>query len=399
MPHAMHADHPDPGADALADPPGIDCERVSRWLEPLVGGLHGPLRATLVEGGRSNLTYVVRDGERAWVLRRPPLAHVLPTAHDMAREHRVLGALGPTAIPVPAVVGLCDDPGVVGAPFYVMERVEGHVVRDALPTAYDDTPETRRRIGDALVVTLAALHAVVPADVGLADFGRPTGYLERQVERWWRQWELSRTRDLPAMEELRGRLAAGLPLQGPPGIVHGDYRLDNLLLAPDDPGRVAAILDWEMSTVGDPLADLGLLLVYWSDRDDPPEVAADALAPVTREAGFATRAELVAAYAAVSPRDVGALDWYICLGYYKLAVVAEGIHARHLMGMTVGEGFDLMGPRVPGLVAAALGRASASSLPGLRSRRARRHRPDDSRVTERPPRRGGPAAPAENARE
>ncbi|HET9052475.1 MAG TPA: phosphotransferase family protein [Candidatus Dormibacteraeota bacterium] len=356
---------PDPGPPG-ADPPGIDCAAVARWLAPLVGGLEGPLRARILEGGRSNLTYEIGDGNRVWVLRRPPLAHVLPTAHDMAREHRVLAALGPTDIPVPAVVGLCEDPGVLGAPFYVMGRVEGHVVRDALPAAYPDTPATRARISAALVRTLTALHAVDPSEVGLGDLGRPAGFLERQVSRWWRQWELSRTRDLPAIAELRSRLEAGVPVQSPPGIVHGDYRLDNLILAPDDPGRVAAILDWEMCTTGDPLADLGLLLVYWSDRTDPPSVIEHALSPLTREAGFATRDELAGAYAAASSRDLSALDWYVCLGFFKLAVVAEGIHARHLMGMTVGEGFDLMGPRVAGLVDSALARASASSVPGLR---------------------------------
>jgi aminoglycoside phosphotransferase (APT) family kinase protein len=340
-------------------PPGLDPEAVARLLGPAVGGLAGPLRAELIAGGRSNLTYVVGDGERRWVLRRPPLAHVLPTAHDMVREHRVISALCGTGIPVPRTVLLGDDPAVLGVPFYVMELVEGHVVRDRLPEAWPDTPGTRRRMSTALITTLARLHAVDPQGVGLGDVGRPAGFLERQVRRWWRQWELSRTRDLPEMEELRRRLEAGLPVSGAPAIVHGDYRLDNLILAPDDPGRVAAVLDWEMCTLGDPLADLGLLLVYWVDPEDPIEDRALlALSAITGEPGFHSPSELIETYAQASGRDLGALDWYVALGGYKLAVVAEGIHARFLMGATMGEGFEVMGTRVPLLVRRALDRLS-----------------------------------------
>jgi aminoglycoside phosphotransferase (APT) family kinase protein len=366
MEEKVAPDHPAPAAGS-GDPPGVDHERVAAWLGPLVGGISGRLRVDLIEGGRSNLTYVISDGERSWVLRRPPLAHVLPTAHDMAREYRVLSALRPTSIPVPQVIGLCEDPDVLGVTFYVMEKVEGHIVRESIPDAYPDTPQTRRRICKVLIETLADLHAVVPDDIGLAGFGKPQGFLDRQVRRWWTQWEFSKTRELPAIEELRRRLDAGLPESGPPGIVHGDYRLDNLLLAPDDPGRISAILDWEMCTVGDPLADLGLLLVYWADPADGPEITrAFSLSPITMQDGFLSRAELTVEYGRRSDRDLRALDWYVCLGFYKLAIVAEGIHARYLMGMTVGEGFEAMGPRVPHLVNAALERAAASDLPGLR---------------------------------
>ena len=347
-------------------PRGIDPEAVAAVLGPVVGGVQGPLRAELIPGGRSNLTYVIGDATRSWVLRRPPLAHVLPTAHDMAREYRVISALAGTGIPVPHTILFCDDPAVLGCPFYVMERVEGHVVRERLPAEYPQDEATRRTMSEVLVDTLADLHAVVPADVGLADFGKPAGFLERQVRRWWQQWELSATRELPAMGELRRRLEAGLPEQSAPGIVHGDYRLDNVIFSPDDPARIVAILDWEMCTTGDPLADLGLLQVYWADAGDPMDlVSGMALSPLTVQPGFLTRAEIVERYASRSRRDLSALDWYVCLGYYKLAIVAEGIHARYLMGMTVGEGFELMGPRVPALVDWALQRASASGLPGL----------------------------------
>lgn len=341
----------------MPDPPGVDSERVAAWLSPLVGGVDGPLHAELIEGGRSNLTYVISDAERSWVLRRPPLAHVLPTAHDMAREHRVLAALQDTSIPVPRPIGLCPDPEVLGAPFYVMERVAGFVIRDTWPEELPDTPEARTATSRSLVRTLAALHDVDPQGVGLADFGKPVGYLERQVRRWWSQWEMSRTRELPAMDALRAALERGLPEQTAAGIVHGDYRLDNLLIGPDDPARIAAILDWEMCTVGDPLADLGLLLVYWADRtDDTHRLAGYALSPITMQSGFLLRSELVDAYALLSSRPLEHLDWYWALGFYKLAIVAEGIHARYLMGMTVGEGFELMGPRVPHLVEQGLSR-------------------------------------------
>jgi aminoglycoside phosphotransferase (APT) family kinase protein len=347
-------------------PRGVDPEAVAAVLGPAVGGLAGPLRAELIAGGRSNLTYVIGDGEREWVLRRPPLAHVLPTAHDMAREHRVISALAGAGIPVPRAVLLCDDPAVLGVTFYVMERVAGHVVRDELPAAWPHTPAVRREMSTALITTLAALHAVRPDQVGLGDFGRPAGFLERQVRRWWKQWEASQTRPLPEMEELRRRLEAGLPESGPPAIVHGDYRLDNVILAPDEPGRVAAILDWEMCTLGDPLADLGLLLVYWADpAESPEERELLSLSAITAEPGFHTPTEVVEAYGAATGCDLASLEWYIALGHYKLAIVAEGIYARFLMGATVGEGFEIMGARVPRLVRRALDRARASGLAGL----------------------------------
>ncbi|HEY2702174.1 MAG TPA: phosphotransferase family protein [Candidatus Dormibacteraeota bacterium] len=347
-------------------PRGVDPEAVAAVLAPVVGGLAGPLRVELIAGGRSNLTYVIGDGEREWVLRRPPLAHVLPTAHDMAREYRVISALTGTGIPVPGAVLLCDDPAVLGVTFYVMERVAGHVVRDALPEAWPHTPEVRRSMSSALITTLADLHAIRPHAVGLGDFGRPAGFLERQVRRWWQQWEASRTRELPEMDELRRRLVEGLPESGAPAIVHGDYRLDNVILAPGEPGRVAAILDWEMSTVGDPLADLGLLLVYWADpRESDEDRALLSLSAITAEPGFHRPAEVVEAYAAATGADLGALEWYVALGHYKLAIVAEGIYARFLMGATVGEGFEIMGARVPRLVRRALDRAGASGLSGL----------------------------------
>jgi len=338
----------------VTSPPGLDLEALARYLAPHVGGLAGALRGEVIPGGRSNLTYIVDDGERRFVVRRPPLAHVLPTAHDMAREYRVLAALQGTGIPVPHVIALCEDESVIGARFYVMEWIDGHVVRDALPAEFPDTTDTRQAMSSALVATLLRLHAIDPDAIGLGDFGHPDGFLPRQVRRWWQQWEASKTRELPSIEELRRRLDETAPVQSPPGIVHGDYRLDNVMYAPADPSRIVAVIDWEMCTIGDPLCDVGLLCVYWAD--DPSEAAARTLhgRAITVEDGFYKRADLLRDYAAGTQRDLTSLDWYIALGAYKLAIIAEGITARFLMGMTVGEGFETMGEMVPAIVESGL---------------------------------------------
>ncbi len=345
----------------MTSPPGLDLDSLARYLAPRVDTLQPPLRASVIPGGRSNLTYLVEDAHRRYVVRRPPLAHVLPTAHDMRREHTVLEALRDTDIPVPRVLPYCADEAVIGAPFYVMEYVDGHIVRNALPAAYPATPATRAAMSRALVETLARLHAVQPEDVGLSGFGHPEGFLARQVRRWWQQWNASRTRELPAIEELHRRLEETVPVQSPPGIVHGDYRLDNVMFAPHDPGDVVAVLDWEMSTVGDPLCDLGLLLVYWAESTDEPAAHALHGGTVTVDDGFVSRREIVERYAARSERDLAWLDWYVALGTYKLAIIAEGIHARFLMGMTVGAGFEHVGEMVPAIVDGALAVMSGQS--------------------------------------
>jgi aminoglycoside phosphotransferase (APT) family kinase protein len=353
----------------MDSPPGLHLPALASFLESHGVALTGPLRAEVIAGGRSNLTYSVTDGAHHWVVRRPPLAHVLPTAHDMTREWRVISALQDTSIPVPRAVVLCDDPSVIGAPFYVMGFVVGHVVRDRLPGMWPATTATAEAMSTALIDTLLALHGVSPDQVGLGDFGRPQGFLERQVRRWRQQWEASKTRELPAIDELHSRLLDSIPTQSAPGIVHGDYRFDNVIYAPDDPGHIAAVVDWEMSTVGDPLCDLGLLVVYWVT--DPGDPAATALPGerVSLGDGFPTREQMIARYAAGSARDLTVLEWYVALGHYKLAIIAEGIHARYLLGMTVGEGFETMGPAVPMIIDRALERASASGLAGLSGER------------------------------
>jgi aminoglycoside phosphotransferase (APT) family kinase protein len=268
----------------------------------------------------------------------------------MAREYRVLAALQGTGIPVPQVIALCEDESVIGARFYVMEWIDGHVVRDALPVDFPNTAETRRAMSSALIETLLQLHAIEPDAIGLSDFGHPDGFLARQVRRWWQQWEASKTRELPSIEALRRRLDETVPAPSAAGIVHGDYRLDNVMYAHADPSRIVAVIDWEMCTIGDPLCDVGLLCVYWAD--DESEAAARTLhgRAITVEDGFYKRADLLRDYAAGTKRDLTSLDWYIALGAYKLAIIAEGITARFLMGMTVGEGFETMGEMVPAIV-------------------------------------------------
>ncbi len=315
--------------------PGIDRAAVTGWFAANLPGVRPPLVFSMIAGGRSNLTYTVVDrGGTTWVLRRPPLSGVLASAHDIQREHRILSALAATPVPVPRPLGLCPDPQVTGAPFYVMAYVDGVVPRDQAITAAAFSEDQRGRIADELVEALTVLHGLDPAGVGLGELGRPDGYIGRQLRRWMRQWEQSTARELPAVGEVHRRLAARIPQQGRAGIVHGDYRLDNLILRSD--GSLAAILDWELCTLGDPLADVGLLLVYWSQAGDAAFPLGPGRAPSALP-GFPTRAELAAAYGRASGRDLSELDFYVAFGYWKLAVILEGVDARRRQG-AYGEG-------------------------------------------------------------
>jgi aminoglycoside phosphotransferase (APT) family kinase protein len=296
----------------------------------------GKLRAQLIAGGKSNLTYRVTDGVHDWVVRRPPLGHVLATAHDMAREHRVMSALSGTTVPVPEMVALCEDLAVMGVPFYVMQYVEGEVLRRTAQSA-DLTDDQRADVAHRLVDTLADLHAVDPATVGLSDFGHPEGFLERQVRRWSAQLERSRTREVPGFPELAAALTARVPRSQRAGIVHGDYRLDNTVF--DDRAHVRAILDWELCTLGDPMADLGLLMVYWNDRDEAAALGTSA----TTAVGMAQRADILERYATASGRDVSALPFYTAFGYWKLACIMQGVYARYLGGAGGGDTGSLDG--------------------------------------------------------
>lgn len=342
---------------------GVDLDRLRPFFVAHVEGARdAPLSATLIAGGRSNLTYSITDGSSTWVLRRPPLGHVLPTAHDMAREYRVMSALVSTDVPVPRTLALCEDTSVNDAPFYVMEMAHGVIYRDAHALRALST-DGARRASEALVDVLAAIHRVDYRAIGLSEFGRPEGFLERQVRRWGEQWERSKTRELPAVDELARRLRNALPASGAPTIVHGDYRLDNTMMATDDPGHIVAVLDWEMSTLGDPLTDLGLFLLYWGQAD--AQVIATGSA-IQTQAGFLTRDEVVARYASTSGRPVDELDWYEILAAYKLAIIVEGINARYQMGKTLGDGFESMGAMVSGLIDTALERANQSEIAALR---------------------------------
>ncbi|GAB2518369.1 phosphotransferase family protein [Nocardia heshunensis] len=339
--------------DQRTELPGLDLDRLALWLADIRPGLaQGPLTGRLIAGGRSNLTYEVGDGTSSWIVRRPPLGHVLATAHDMVREHRVISALAGTGVPVPATYALCEDPEIIGAPFYVMERVVGTPYRTAaelVPLGADRT----RTIATGLIDTLAALHTVEPDAVGLGDFGRPDGFLERQVRRWKKQLDASYSRELPAALELHELLGKHLPAQSPTGIVHGDYRLDNVLV--DDADRVAAVIDWEMATLGDPLTDIGLLLVYQRMSDiDMIGVSDVALAP-----GYPDEAEVLERYSSRAGRDLTEIGFYVALASFKLAVISEGIYFRFIHGQTVGSGFEHMGDAVEPLL-----RAGISALRG-----------------------------------
>jgi aminoglycoside phosphotransferase (APT) family kinase protein len=316
-------------------PNGIQEETLVPWLEANVPGLQAPLDFVLVAGGRSNLTFKVTDANGVdYVLRRPPLGHVLATAHDMSREHRIISALGPTDVPVPPALAFCDDEAVNGAPFYVMGFVDGHIIRDA-NAAKALTPEQRRTAGESLVDVLAQIHAVDVDAVGLGDLGRREGYIERQLNRWYKQYGQSKSREIPAIDEVYATLSARIPEQGAPAIVHGDYRLDNCMIGND--GHVAAVLDWELCTLGDPMADVGLLMVYWNDPEDQQ---AALLAAATTSEGFPRRKDLLERYAAKTGRDLSGVDFYVAFGYWKLACILDGVYARYKGGAMGNDGAD-----------------------------------------------------------
>jgi aminoglycoside phosphotransferase (APT) family kinase protein len=322
----------------VAEVKGVDIPAVSAWFEANVPGAQGPFEFELIAGGHSNLTFRVTaaDGHHL-VLRRPPLGHVLATAHDMGREHKIISALGPTDVPVAPALGLCTDDAVNGAPFYVMDFVDGHILRDEA-AVQAITPEGRRNASLSVARTLAAIHAIEPDDVGLGDLGKREGYIPRQLKRWYGQWEKSKTRELPQVDEVHDALQARIPEQGPAAIVHGDYRLDNCMT--DDDGEIIAVLDWELCTLGDPMADLGLLMVYWTEADDAQ--GSMLLTAPTAQEGFLTRKEILDVYADASGRDVSNVDYYTAFGYWKLACIVEGVYARYVGGAmgSDGTGFD-----------------------------------------------------------
>jgi aminoglycoside phosphotransferase (APT) family kinase protein len=319
---------------------GIDSPRVSAWFVANIPGVVLPLEFHRVAGGRSNLTFEVRDANgRGYVLRRPPTSHVLPTAHDMTREHKIISAMGPAGVPAPPALGLCTDESVNGAPFYVMGFVDGVIARDEAEAEKSFDLDARLRAGPALIDTLAQIHAADPDEIGLGDLGRKDGYIARQLKRWYANYRAANEgrggTTLPDVDQLHELLSARIPEQGRASVVHGDYRLDNCILAPDG-SRVLAVLDWELCTLGDPLADVGQLLVYWPE---PGERSALGHAP-TLLPGFSPRSELIEHYAAQTGRPVGDLDFYTAFAYWKLACILEGVYARYVGGAMGDDGFD-----------------------------------------------------------
>jgi aminoglycoside phosphotransferase (APT) family kinase protein len=337
--------------------PGLDISAVTTWLERTIDGVRAPFEFSLIAGGRSNLTYRVTDAAgRRLVLRRPPLGHVLATAHDMAREFRIISAVGATSVPVAPALGLCEDVEVNGAPFYVMGFVDG-VVLDS-PAKADLLPvNLRRPASDHLVDILAELHSVDIDAVGLGGLAKRTGYVERQVRRWTAQWEQSKTRELPAVDEVARRLAAELPTQRDTVIAHGDYRFGNCLTDVHQ-GRITGVLDWELCTLGDPLADLGYLGVYWTDPGERSKRHND---PSGAE-GFPRYRDLVERYATITGRDVTGIDYYVAFSSWRLAVISEGVYARYLHGA--------MGDRIDDLNSFKVGveQLAESALEAMRGR-------------------------------
>jgi aminoglycoside phosphotransferase (APT) family kinase protein len=310
-------------ADEAIDQPNLEA-----WFEQHVPGATPPLAFERISGGHSNLTYAVADAaDGRWALRRPPLGRRLASAHDMAREHRIISALQETEVPVPPIVGLCEDDSVNGAPFYVMDFVEGPILRSRKEAERSFDEAQRGPIGERVVDTLVSIHAIDPDRVGLGELGRKQDYVARQLHRWQGQWEKSKTRELPLIDDVHQRLSERIPDQGAATIVHGDYRLDNMILT--EAGEVAAVVDWELCTLGDPLADVGMLIVYWSEDGDElmPLLQAPTTAP-----GFPSREQIRERYGERSGRDLSEIDFYVALGWWKLGIILEGVYARYAAG-------------------------------------------------------------------
>jgi aminoglycoside phosphotransferase (APT) family kinase protein len=343
-------------ADVLA---GLDLPALQKFFDAEVAGV-GQLRAELLHGGRSNLTYRITDGRTSWVLRRPPLGELTPSAHDMAREYKVVAALYGSGVPVARAVVLGEDPSVIGVPFSVVEHVDGRVIRTRAEL-HELSDSEIARCAFGLIDVLAAVHAVDPVAVGLREFGRAQGYLSRQVRRWHDQWSRVATRELADVEALNAWLTENCPAESGAAIVHGDFRIDNAILDGSDVGTIRALVDWEMATLGDPLADLGLHIAY-SDPAFDPVLGGSAASTSPRLPRTEARVER---YAAASRRELPDMAFYLALGYFKSAVIAEGIHARHVQGLTAGTGFETVGAAAPLLAAAGL-----AALPT----RAGRHR-------------------------
>ena len=315
---------------------GINEGNLNAWFATHIEGAEPPLQFSLITGGHSNLTFKVEDTQGSiFVLRRPPTGAVIATAHDMEREHRIVSALASTDVPVPSALGLCEDVSVNEAPFYVMNFVEGYVLNDSEVTAKKFDLIQRKRIGEEVVDTLAALHGVAPEAVGLEKLGRTENYIPRQLKRWKTQWEKTKTRELPTMDIVYEGLQSGVPEQKVSGIVHGDYRLGNMLTRAD--GHIAAVLDWELCTLGDPLADLGYIMNNWTSEEESDMVVGSAASLPTAAGGFLSREEFISRYEEATGFDTREIDYYRAFQYWRLAAIVEGVLSRYKKGVMGGK--------------------------------------------------------------
>lgn len=337
-----------PAADLIDVRPDerFDEARLATWLRGRLPGTDQPLTIRQFGGGAANLTYLLNYGDHSYVLRRPPLGRVAASAHDMGREYRVLSVLHRAFPPAPEAYLYCDDPDIIGAPFFIMERREGVVVRRSLPQPFRDLPDAPRRLSESLVDTLATFHAVDYEALGLDNLGRPAGFIQRQIEGWYQRWLNAKTHVLAEMDEVHQWLLAHQPESTGYTLVHNDYKLDNVMFAADNADEVVAVFDWDMCTLGDPLSDLGALLTYWSEPSDPPYLQATATMPVG-ELGFMSRAELIAAYAERSGRSVGNIDFYHTLGLFRLTVIVAQIFIRYKRGQTQDSRFAALETMIP----------------------------------------------------
>lgn len=336
----------------------LDLDIVEKYLRYVGVDVAAPLSARLISGGKSNLTFGVTDGAHRWVVRRPPVGPILPGTHSMAREYRVMGGLRDSRVPVPRMVALCQDLSYLGVEFYVMEELEGRVIRTRADSA-SLAPPTRRELGRELVDVLAALHDLEPGQFGLGDLGRPDGYLERQLSRWTAQLAEVQTREFEHVDVIARVLSETRPRHPGASLVHGDYRLDNVILAKGDGIRIAGVLDWEMATLGDPLADLGTLLMFWDEPGQRFNPITDGLMALE---GFPNRDDVIEQYVSSRGLQLDNLDWYLVFSEFKLAVILEQINARHRRGETMGHGFDGLDQMVSHLFDSARERIARSRM-------------------------------------
>lgn len=334
----------------------FDEQKLADFLRGKLPGSENKLQVRQFGGGAANLTYLLDFGTDEYVLRRPPLGKVAKSAHDMGREYKVLSVLHHAFPYAPRAFLYCDDPNIIGADFFVMERRQGVVVRRTLPAIFADVPNAPRRMSEAIVDALAQFHAVDYTALGLADLGKPQGFIERQVEGWYKRWQAARQgaelEDLSEMAWVYRWLKENLPPSTGFSLVHNDYKLDNVMLSTEDPGKLVAIFDWDMCTLGDPLSDLGAMLCYWTEPTDAPYLQGMAMMP-TGDLGFMTRQELVARYAKVSGRSVHDIHFYHALGLFRLVVIIAQIYIRYARGQTKDERFVTFGPMIPLMARAA----------------------------------------------